>query len=187
MDLHELPKVFRTEITIGFPPLDRSLWPYPSQHLLDFQGTCFKAKLFGKPGMVTVVAMGVIGSWEVISFWDRNIKFTENTWKSLPHITPATVGKRKWAWLQTYHLHHHVIWNFLVISPYLSPLRIHHLLVEPFRDDVQPGSSEDTNGGSDTPKPIRSSEATSTWGDGGGGGGNDVLAITFEREWLGKT
>lgn len=62
MDLHALPKVFRTEITIGFAPLDRSLWPYPSQHLLDFQGTCFKAKLFGKPGMVTVVAMGVIRS-----------------------------------------------------------------------------------------------------------------------------
>lgn len=77
MDLHEWPKVFRTEITIGFPPLDRSLWPYPSQHLLDFQGTCFKAKLFGKPGMVTEVAMGVIGSWELINFWNRNIKNTQ--------------------------------------------------------------------------------------------------------------
>lgn len=77
--------------------------------------------------------------------------------------------------------------SFHVISTYLSPLRIHHLLVEPFRADVQPGSSEDTSGGSDTPKPIRNSEATSTWeSDGGRGGSDDVLAIPFERNGLAK-
>ena len=174
----------------GFPI--EALPLHPSQHLLDFQGTCFKAKLFGKPGMIAVVAMGVIGSWEVISFWNRNIKTHRKYMKiSPPHYSRNCFGicKRKRAWLQTYHLHHHhVMWDFFEISTYLSPLRIHHLLVEPFRADVQPGSSEDTSGGSDTPKPIRSSEATSTWeSDGGRGGSDDVLAIPFESEWLGET